>query len=101
MMPCLALHKYCALGGIIILIESLGTGHVQPHPPEDVTDYLAYLDCLGFDLSWIRTDYCFQSIEEAKALTSFFWEDGAFTFWEREEGVILPECTGLWWKTIS
>ena len=59
-------------GGNIILIESLGTGHVQPHPPEDVADYLAYLDCFGFDLSWIRTDYCFQNIEEAKALTSFF-----------------------------
>jgi len=87
-------------GGIIILIESLGTGHVQPHPPEDVADYLAYLDYLGFDLSWIRTDYCFQNLEEAKALTSFFWGDVGFPFWETEEGVILPECTGLWWKTL-
>ncbi len=87
-------------GGIIILIESLGTGYDQPHPPVDVADYLAYLDDLGFDLSWIRTDYCFQSLEEAKALTSFFWEDGTFPFRETEEGVILPECTGLWWKKV-
>jgi SAM-dependent methyltransferase len=87
-------------GGIIILIESLGTGYDQPHPPEDVADYLAYLDTLGFNLSWIRTDYCFQNLEEARALTSFFWGDVAFPFWETEEGVILPECTGLWWKTL-
>lgn len=94
------ISKILRPGGIIILIESLGTGYDQPHPPEDVADYLAYLDTLDFALSWIRTDYCFQSLEEAKALTSFFWEDVVFPFWETEQGVILPECTGLWWKTL-
>jgi ubiquinone/menaquinone biosynthesis C-methylase UbiE len=88
-------------GGTILLIESLGTGYEQPHPPEDVADYLAYLDRIGFNSRWIRTDYCFQSIQEARALTSFFWGDVAFPFWETEEGVILPECTGLWWKTLE
>lgn len=88
-------------GGTILLIESLGTGYEQPHPPEDVADYLAYLDRIGFNSRWIRTDYCFRDMNEAKALTSFFWGDVAFPFWETEEGVILPECTGLWWKTFK
>jgi len=88
-------------GGIIILIESLGTGHEQPHPPEDIANYLAYLDRIGFNSRWIRTDYCFRDMNEAKALTSFFWGDEPFSFWESEEGVILPECTGLWWKTFA
>lgn len=95
------IEKILRPGGTILLIESLGTGYEQPHPPEDVADYLAYLDRIGFNSRWIRTDYCFRDMNEAKALTSFFWGDVAFPFWETEEGVILPECTGLWWKTFE
>lgn len=86
-------------GGRLILIESLGTGYETPHPPEVLVNYLNYLDTHGFESSWIRTDYCFQNKAEAQALISFFFGDDPLPMWENEDGVIVPECTGLWWKS--
>lgn len=85
-------------GGTLILIESLGTGFESPHRPEVLKNYLGYLDDHGFESSWIRTDYLFKDFSEAKMLTSFFFGDDPLPMWAVENGVIVPECTGLWWK---
>ena len=85
-------------GGKLILIESLGTGYEKPHTPEVLVDYLDYLNSNGFDSTWIRTDYCFKDKAEAKDLTAFFFGDAPMPMWETEKGMIVPECTGLWWK---
>jgi hypothetical protein len=61
-------------------------------------DYLKYLDLHGFIPDWIRTDYRFKDKEEAVALTTFFFGDDPMPMWETPEGVIVPECTGIWWK---
>ena len=87
-------------GGTLILIESLGTGFTAPNTPPVLVDYLNYLEEHGFQSTWIRTDYCFMSLEEAKELTQFFFGEDPMPMQETEEGVIVPECTGLWWKTI-
>lgn len=87
-------------GGTLILIESLGTGFEQPNKPEALVDYLAYLETHGFQMTWIRTDYCFKDRTEAEDLTQFFFGDDPLPMWETEGGVIVPECTGLWWKTL-
>lgn len=84
--------------GKLILIESLGTGFETPHPPEVLVQYLDYLDSHEFKSSWIRTDYCFADDEEARALTTFFYGEDPLPRWETPQGVIVPECTGLWWK---
>lgn len=88
-------------GGVLILIESLGTGFELPNQPEVLVDYLAYLDTHDFESTWVRTDYCFSDKAEAKDLTSFFFGDAHMPMWETQAGVIVPECTGLWWKTFS
>lgn len=88
-------------GGKLILIESLGTGFESPHRPEVLKKYLGYLDKDGFNSTWIRTDYLFKDLEEARELTSFFFGEDPLPMWERENGVIVPECTGLWWKTLD
>ena len=85
-------------GGKLILIESLGTGFETPHAPEVLVEYLNYLNLYGFQSTWIRTDYCFTDLEEAKALTTFFFGNDPLPMWESPQGVIVPECTGLWWK---
>jgi hypothetical protein len=82
----------------LILIESLGTGFESPHRPEVLRNYLDYLDKDGFASKWIRTDYLFKDLTEARALTSFFFVEDPMPMWEGENGVIVPECTGLWWK---
>lgn len=85
-------------GGEVILIESLGTGFTTPNRPNVLADYLAYLDSHGFESSWTRTDYCFIDQFEAKDLTTFFFGDAPMPMWVTDAGVIVPECTGLWWK---
>jgi ubiquinone/menaquinone biosynthesis C-methylase UbiE len=88
-------------GGLLILIESLGTGFETPNRPDVLVDYLDYLDRHGFSSTWVRTDYCFIDQVEAKDLTTFFFGDAPMPMWETDQGVIVPECTGLWWKTFG
>ncbi len=85
-------------GGVLIVIESLGTGFEAPHAPDVLVNYLGYLDSHGFKSNWLRTDYCFKDREEAIALTTFFFGENPMPMWEGDQGTIVPECTGLWWK---
>lgn len=87
-------------GGRLILIESLGSGFTEPNQPPVLVNYLNYLDANGFQSTWIRTDYCFKTLQEAEDLTHFFFGEDPLPMWETEGGVIVPECTGLWWKTL-
>jgi len=86
--------------GTIILFESLGTGNAEPIRLEHVESTYQWLDAHGFANKWIRTDYQFVSVEEAADLAgSFFGAEMAERI--RENGlVILPECTGVWWRRI-
>lgn len=89
-------------GGRLLLIETLGTGFSAPHPPAFLQPYYDYLAARGFQATWIRTDYRFQDWAEARDLTEFFFGTeplGALV--EGEGGVILPECTGLWWLAAA
>jgi len=88
-------------GAVMILIESLGTGYENPHRPDIIVDYLDALDSHGFTSAWIRTDFCFQTMAQAQDLISFFFGEEPIPMWETETGVIVPECTGLWWKRLK
>ncbi len=85
-------------GGLLILVESLGTGFESPQAPEVLRDYLAYLADHDFESTWVRTDYLFRDMTEARDLTRFFFGDDPLPMWETPDGVIVPECTGLWWR---
>ena len=86
-------------GGVLIIIESLGTGFESPNPPDVLRDYLAHLGLIGFQSAWIRTDYRFTSLAEAEERMGFFFGP-EMAAQVRERGwVTVPECTGLWWKT--
>lgn len=82
-------------GGKIVLIETQGTGFTTPHPPEHLLEYYQFLENEGFQSSWLRTDYAFESEEEARELSKFFFGKEMI---DHLEGCFLPECTGLWWK---
>ena len=85
-------------GGTRLIIETLGTGFETPHPPEVLKDYLGYLDEAGFRSAWIRTDYRFASAAEAESLIRFFFGDELAEPVAREQRLVVPECTGLWWQ---
>ncbi len=89
-------------GGTAVLIETLGTGFETPHPPTpELAAFYAYLEAeRGFRHRWVRTDYRFESLEEAERLTRFFFLDELADRVRREGLIILPECTGIWWWTV-
>jgi ubiquinone/menaquinone biosynthesis C-methylase UbiE len=89
-------------GGTIVILETMGTGQKQPAPPhEGLAAYYAWLENEhGFSYTWIRTDYQFESVAEADELTRFFFGDELADRIVREQMAILPECTGIWWKTV-
>jgi len=87
--------------GTAILLETMGTGSRKPEPPNEglAELYKWWEEELGFAYRWIRTDYLFESVEEADELLRFFFGD------ELADGVVekqltrLPECTGIWYRT--
>ena len=87
-------------GGTIVLLETLGTGHDAPHPPDTLADYYDYLEVVDFASTWIRTDYHFQSLAEAEELVRFFFGQELAALVVERNWVILPECTGVWWLNI-
>jgi ubiquinone/menaquinone biosynthesis C-methylase UbiE len=89
-------------GGTIIIVETLGTGCTEPAPPAAwFVDYYAFLENeLGFQSTWVRTDYQFASLDEAVDLLSFFWDDEFGETARCNNWIITPECTGLWWKAV-
>jgi ubiquinone/menaquinone biosynthesis C-methylase UbiE len=92
------MHRVVRPGGTFVLLESLGTGHEQPDPPPELLPYFAYLEAHGFRRDSIRTDYRFQDRAEAeKSVRFFFGEEMVAKIRENEQGVILPESTGIWW----
>ncbi len=85
--------------GTIVLIETLGTGRTTPQAPGRLGEYYAYLEQEeGFNRTWIRTDYEFASLEEARELAGFFFGEELAAKVEEEKWIKLPECTGLWWR---
>jgi ubiquinone/menaquinone biosynthesis C-methylase UbiE len=85
-------------GGMLVIIETQGTGYETPNPPDNVKSYFAYLDANDFASTWIRTDFRFASVKEARELTTFFFRGDVADRLISREPAILPECTGVWWK---
>lgn len=86
--------------GTIILLESLGTGNESPVRLERVEPTYQWLDVNGFQNRWIRTDYKFESLDEAAELAGFFFGDELANRVRENRLIILPECTGVWWKRL-
>ncbi len=87
--------------GTVIIIETLGTGTTEPNPPTYLTPYYRVLEeVYGFSHQWIRTDYNFQSIEEAQELTRFFFGEQMARQVLTNKWTKLPECAGIWWKQM-
>jgi ubiquinone/menaquinone biosynthesis C-methylase UbiE len=85
----------------IVLFESLGTGNESPIQLERLKDFYPWLNEVGFQHKWIRTDYKFDSLEEAEYLSRFFFGDELGDKVKQNKWVILPECTGVWWREMK
>lgn len=89
-------------GGTMILIETMGTGNRKPEPPSEnlATLYNYWQEKYGFEYGWIRTDYQFESVDEADELIRFFFGDEMADNLVAGKNIIVPECTGVWWKSL-
>ena len=83
--------------GTLIIMETMGTGFESPNPPPHLSNYYQFLKEEGFLFKWIRTDYQFNSQAEAEELSEFFFGDELTEKVKKNQWVILPECTGVWW----
>ncbi len=86
--------------GTIILFESLGTGNEEPIRLEHVRSTYQWLDDNGFENKWLRTDYQFESVDEAADLAGFFFGADMADRVREQQSIILPECTGIWWRKV-
>lgn len=89
-------------GGTAIILETMTTGTETPAPPTPgLASYYRWLETeRGFRSTAIRTDYRFASVEEAETLTRFFFGGELADRVRRERLAVLPECTGLWWRSV-
>jgi len=88
-------------GGKVIILETMGTGFETPNPPPHLANYFTFLKEEDFSFNWIRTDYQFESLQEAEELSAFFFGEELTTKVRKNEWIILPECTGVWWLEIK
>ena len=84
-------------------VETLGTGFSEPNPPsEALAAYYRFLETdWGFHSTWLRTDYQFSSLDEAADLLGFFFGAEFADKVRRNNWIITPECTGVWWKEVG
>lgn len=88
--------------GTIVLFETLGTGQEKPSAPNErfAALYQSLEKDHGFEHTWIRTDYKFESLEEKEHLLKFFFDQEMLDAGAKNESLIYPECTGVWWKKL-
>ncbi|MEK7442190.1 MAG: methyltransferase domain-containing protein [Chloroflexota bacterium] len=86
--------------GVVIIIETLGTGSLTPAPPAPhLADYYAWLEGeWGFERKTISTDYQFASVDEAIEKTEFFFGAEMSEKIRQNNWSRLPEWTGIWVK---
>lgn len=85
-------------GGRIVLIETMGTGVLSPfeggHSLEPFDAFVR--DTLGFERHVVRTDYAFESVDEAARVLGFFFGERMITRVRDHAWTIVPEHTGIY-----
>ncbi|HEX7065490.1 MAG TPA: class I SAM-dependent methyltransferase [Bacillales bacterium] len=96
------IHRVLRPNGKIVIFETLGTGYVEPNPPDFLTQYYQELEQVyDFHHKSIRTDYAFESMEEMRELIPFFFGEDLQKAFDDLKQPLLPECTGVWWTEIK
>lgn len=95
------LHRVLKPNGTMIIFETMGTGTETPNPPGFLTSYYTALEEeYGFQHKWIRMDYTFSQVEEARRCTEFFFGEELGQKILDNQWSTVPECAGIWWKHL-
>jgi SAM-dependent methyltransferase len=86
--------------GSLVLIETMGTGVERPfeggHALEAFHRHVT--EALGFHHRCVRTDYAFESVEEAAERAGFFFGDRMADKVRANGWRVVPEHTGVYWR---
>ena len=95
-----ALWDALAVGGTLIVIETLGTGNAAPGAPNAALErYYEFLEgAWQMRREVLRTDYRFESLAAAKDSIGFFFGPELAATVEQHGWSVVPEWTGLWWR---
>lgn len=98
------MRRVLAPGGIIIIIETMGTGVLTPAPPSaELAEYFTWLEeQWGFARQVIPIDYEFESVGDAAAVMTFFFGEAMGERVRANNWRRVPEWAGLWvWHSGS
>jgi SAM-dependent methyltransferase len=89
-------------GGKMILIETLGTGESRPKVEPFFRTVYNFLEAeCGFASLDIRTDYCFETMEQIQSVVvPLFGQAMIERLVKTGAGWVLPECSGVWWREV-
>lgn len=93
------MERLVQAGGILIILETMGTGVETAQPPTDgLAMYYQWLEKTHkFNQIVIRTDYHFPSLAEGGRLLEFFFGEALAARFQTAKNLVLPEYTGVWW----
>lgn len=96
-------ERLVAENGALIFIETLGTNVDNPQdftgPLGDFYNQLEHAH--GMQRKVVRTDYQFESVNEASRIMGFFFGSDMSVAVEKRGSTIIPEHTGIWTKLIT
>ena len=90
-------------GGLVILIETLGTNTRSPVPPYPrLAEFYQLLQShYGLQQTELSTDYRFPSATAAATTLGFFFGEAMTSAIRTSPSSIIPEWTGVWWGPLS
>ena len=91
-------RKNLVPGGLVVLIETLGTNALSPAAPHPrLAEFYELLQSrYGLRQTAISTDYRFTSVAEAAEVLGFFFGDPMAQAVRANDSAIIPEWTGVW-----
>ncbi len=96
------MRRVLAPGGRLAILETLGTGHETPRRHEGLDAYFAHLEeAHGLTREWRRTDYAFESPEDAARVLRPFFGDALAERIEERRWSRVPECTALFFAELG
>lgn len=96
-------RKNLSPGGLVVLIETLGTNAPAPAAPHPrLAEFYQILQSRhGLRQTAISTDYRFASAAEAAEVPGFFFGDAMAQAVRAAGSATVPEWTGVWWGRLN